>query len=57
MIRPVPLDSPRAIRQAVGFWYGSVACQSANSALADEVRGGVILIEIREDWSERLARV
>src|SRR5580704_9126316 len=45
------------MRQAVGFPGGSIGCQREDSALSDEVRRGVVLVQLREDWSERLARV
>src|SRR5579871_6661209 len=43
--------------QTVGFSVGVVALQREEGALSDEVRGGVVLVQLCEDGSERLARV
>ena len=45
------------MRQAVRFPGRPLACQSEDRALTDEVRGGLVLIQIGEDRSERLARM
>src|SRR5260370_12805057 len=45
------------MRQSVGLPRGSVAGQGENRALSDEVHGGVVLLQLCEDWSERFARV
>jgi hypothetical protein len=42
--------------QAVGLTRGSVGRQSEDRALSDEVRRRVVLVQIREYWSERLAK-
>jgi hypothetical protein len=41
--------------QAVGLTRGPVGRQSEDRALSDKVRGRVVLVQIREYWSERLA--
>src|SRR4029077_20275205 len=43
--------------QGVGLSRASVAGQSENRGLSDEVHGGGVLVQVRENWSERLARV
>src|SRR5690349_2644916 len=45
------------MREAVGLAGTSVGRQRENGALADEVRGGVVLVQVGEDGGERLARV
>ena len=45
------------MRQAIGFSGSSVGGQREDGALSDEVRRGFVLIQLCEDWSERLARV
>jgi hypothetical protein len=44
------------MRQAVDFAGGPVAGQREKCALSKKVRGGVILVQLGEDRSERLAR-
>jgi hypothetical protein len=43
------------MRKAVGFPSGSIGCQREDRALSDEVRRGVVLVQLREDW-ERAPR-
>ena len=45
------------MREAVGFPGPPVARQREDRALADEVRGGLVLVQLREDGSERFPRV
>ena len=45
------------MRKAVGFPGTSSPVEREDGALSNEVRGGVILVQICEDWCERLARV
>jgi hypothetical protein len=45
------------MRQAVCFPGGSVGHQREDCALSDKVSCGVVLIQLCEHWSERLARV
>jgi hypothetical protein len=45
------------MREAVGFPCGAIAPQREDCALSDEMRRGVVLVQVCEDWSERLARV
>jgi len=45
------------MRQAVGLTRGPLGRQSEDRALSNEVRGRVILVQIWEYRSERLARV
>src|SRR5580704_1244350 len=40
--------------QAVGFPNGLVVGQREDRALSDEMGGGVVLVEVREDRSERI---
>jgi hypothetical protein len=43
------------MRQAVSFSGGPLGSEREDRALSDEVRSGVILVQVREDGSERLA--
>src|ERR1700722_2384598 len=45
------------MREAVGFPCGAVSVQGEDGALSDEMRRGVVSVQVCEDWSERLARV
>src|SRR4029077_17567761 len=45
------------VRQAVSFARGPVGCEREDRALSHEMRGGVVLVQVSEDGSERLARV
>ena len=45
------------VRQAVGFAGGLVARQREDGALSDEVRSGVVPVQLGENRSERLACV
>src|SRR5579863_3531043 len=45
------------MRQAIGFPGGLVGCEGEDGALSDEVRGGVVLIQIGEDRRKRFARM
>jgi len=42
------------VRQAVGFPGGSNVRQCEDCALSDVVRGGIVLVQPGEDWSQRL---
>jgi hypothetical protein len=45
------------IRQTVRFPCGTITRQREDYALSNEMRRGIILVQICEDWSERIARV
>jgi hypothetical protein len=45
------------MRQAVSFSGGSVVRQCEDGVLPDEVRGGVVLVQVSEHWRERFTRV
>jgi len=45
------------MRQTVRFPCGTIARQREDCALSNEMRRGIILVQICEDWSERVARV
>ena len=45
------------MREAIGFACGPVGRLRQYGALSDEVRGGVVLVQVREDRSQRFARV
>src|SRR3984893_5317638 len=53
----MPAFDRNVMRQAVSFPGAPVAGQREDGALPDEVGGGVVLIQLGEDRSERLARV
>jgi hypothetical protein len=43
------------MRKAVGFPCGAIVRQRKNGALSDEMRRGIILVQIGENGSESLA--
>src|ERR1700751_1144971 len=45
------------MRKAVGFSRGPIAGQREDGALTDEMRRGIVLVQVCEHWRERLARV
>jgi len=44
------------VRQTIDFTGGPISRQREDCALSDEMRSGVVFVQVREDWSERLAR-
>src|SRR5450432_1059545 len=45
------------MRQAIGFPGGLVGCEGEDRALSDEVRGGVVLVQVCKNRRKRIARV
>src|SRR5260370_35858778 len=45
------------MRQAIGFPGGVVGWEVEDGALADEVRGGVVLVQVCKNRRKRIARV
>src|SRR5713101_1958942 len=54
---PLPTVEGDVMRQAVDFPGASVAREREDRALADEVRGGLVFVQLREHGSERFPRV
>ena len=45
------------MREAVGFPCGAITVERKDGALSNEMRRGIVPVQVREDWSERLARM
>jgi len=55
--RRLPPSTVTVMRATIRLPRGSIVGQPEDRALSDEVRRGVVLVQVRKDWSERVARV